>query len=248
MSRFCLVTVDLQLDFFDPDSDVGKLEKALCLPGVRRLIEQARATEQQIFHVVTVHEESASIPVHWVRRKPSLPPYCLKDTDGAASVDGLIGGTDRRITKTKFSGFFRTALAEEIAGYDSLILCGIATDCCVLHTAFDAASHGKRVYVPYQAVSASSLRAYLSGLEAIAKSAGAVVDLAAVLGQQEELWESRLPEDREMSQAKEWYSAAEQRLVDFRKRQAESPTRAAQALVARLEEFLAGGDVPEEHR
>jgi nicotinamidase-related amidase len=242
MSRFCLVTVDLQLDFFDPLSEVGKLEKALCLPAVRRLIQQARAAGQQIFHVVTVHEESASMPLHLAKR--SLPPYCLKGTDGAASVDGLVGGTDRRITKTKYSGFFGTTLAEEIAEYDSLILCGIATDCCVLNTAFDATSHGKHVYVPYQAVSASSLRTYLSGLEAIAKSAGAVVDLAAVLEQQGELWKTRLPEDREMSQAEEWYSAAEQRLIDFRKRQAESPTRPAQVLVARLEEFLAGGDVP----
>jgi nicotinamidase-related amidase len=242
MSRFCLVSVDLQLDFFDPDSEVGKLEKALCLPGVRHLIDHARANGRQIFHVATVHEESASMPLHLVKR--NLPLYCSKDTDGAASIDGLVGGTDRRITKTKFSGFFETTLADEIAEYDSLILCGIATDCCVLATALDAASHGKHLYVPYQAVSASSLRTYLSGLEAIAKSAGAVVDLAAVLGQQGELWETRLPEDREMTQAEEWYKGEEQRLADFRKRQAASPTRPAQALVALLEEYLAGGDAP----
>jgi nicotinamidase-related amidase len=198
---------------------------------------------QQVFHVVTVHEESATMPLHLSKR--GVLPYCVKDTDGVASIDGLIGSNDRRITKTKFSGFFGTTLADEIKEYDSLILCGIATDCCVLQTAMDAVSHGKHVYVPYQAVSASSLSAYVSGLEAIAKSAGAVVDLEAVLRQQGDLWEARLPEgkDEPMSEAADWYSGEERRLLGFKKLQ-NDPTKQARALIAHLEEFLVGGDLP----
>lgn len=241
MTSISILSVDLQNDFFDVRlTGVGRLEKALCMPGARRLIQYARDNDHKVVHVVTGHRDAASLPLH-LTRGGQQQLYCVEDTEGAQVAAGLLADGDLRIQKTQLSGFFGTNLADRLAGNDSVILCGIATDCCILHTAFDAASHRKQVYVPYQAVSATTFEAYVFGLQAIAKSAGDVVDLEALLRAPGRPWEARLEPTEIKESAGRWYSAQIRRLEDFRKQRLElfaDPPASSREMVASLEAFL----------
>ncbi len=240
MSDICVISIDLQNDFFDVRlPQVGRLEKALCLPGARKLIHHARLNKQQILHVVTHHTGLDTMPLHLV--KAGVQPYCREDTEGAQTIDGLVDDDERRIKKMQYSGFFGTDLADHLINCVSLIVCGVAADCCVLHTALDAASHQKNVYIPYQAVSATTLDSYVFGLEVVAKSAGAVVDLEALLRQPERLWEGRLQVDEIRGLAGGWFSTQVEKLEEFRRQRPELfdvPTAPPQEMVANLESFL----------
>ena len=95
---------------------------------------------------------------------------------------GLVLEGEPVIEKGRFSAFAGTDLRDRLAGVDRVVLAGLAVDCCVLATAFDAARDtDAEVLVPYQAVSATSPALYLAGLGIIAKSLGAVVDLRELL-------------------------------------------------------------------
>jgi nicotinamidase-related amidase len=242
MTKTSILSVDLQNDFLDVRHEgMGRLEKALCLPGARRLIQFGRAREHQIVHVMTVHATASSLPIHLIRGDQQ--PYCLEGTEGAQIVEGLYEGGDSMVRKTQFSGFFDTDLAAQLASCDSVFLCGIATDCCILTTAFDAASHRKHVYVPYQAVSAANLDAYIFGLQSIAKSVGAIIDLDVLLKDPGRAWEERLRSEKIRSVAGGWYAAQAERLAGFRKQPMPATDLPASPgeLIARLEAFLAVG-------
>jgi nicotinamidase-related amidase len=246
MPKTSVISVDLQYDFFDIRQDrVGRIEKALCLPGSRRLIQHARLNKSQLIHVVTGHRDSNSLPLHLA--KVGQQPYCLEGTEGAQNINGLFADSDLKVQKTQYSGFFGTNLADHLLGCDTLILCGIATDCCILHTAFDAASYRKHVYVPYQAVFATTPEAYVFGLQAIAKSAGTVVDLEALLKEPGKPWEARLQAEEIKNLAGEWYSIQAGLLENFKAQRSELfalPTASPQEIVASLEAFLSARAVP----
>jgi nicotinamidase-related amidase len=240
MIKTSILSVDLQNEFLDVRHEgMGRLEKALCLPGARRLIQFGRAREYQIIHSITVHATASSLPIHLIRGDQQ--PYCLEGTEGVQIVEGLYEGGDSMVRKTQFSGFFSTDLAAQLASFDSVFLCGIATDCCILTTAFDAANHRKNVYVPYQAVSAANLNAYIFGLQAIAKSAGAIIDLDALLKEPSRAWEKRLRPDEIPSIAGGWYATQTERLADFKRQPVPAADLPASlgGQIARLEAFLA---------
>ncbi len=185
------------------------------------------------------------MPLHLAKR--GLQPYCLTNTEGSRIIDGLFADEDQRVSKSQYSGFSGTNLADLLRDCESVILCGIAADCCILQTAFDAAGLKKHVYIPYQTVSATTLRAYVSGLAIIAKSAGAVVDLAQVMKPLEGLWEARLEEGALEQVTSQWYSAQLKRLEEFRRIRPElfaSPMAQPREVVAHLETFLGIGAAP----
>lgn len=79
-------------------------------------------------------------------------PHCIRGTDETKVVAELQPYTEHAslIPKTKYDGFFGTTLEEELAGYgpDEVILGGVCTDICVLHTAEGLINRGYRVIVP----------------------------------------------------------------------------------------------------
>lgn len=211
----CLVLVDLQYAFFDESVPmIGHLEKALCLPGVSRLLSHARKSSWNVIHVISVHDHASDLPSHLQRI--GLPLLCQRDTPGSRMVAGFFRSGDTVVEKKGYSAFGGTALREYCRS-DTIIIGGVAADCCILHTSFDAATaHRKEVWLPYQAVGASTREAYDRGLACIAKSAGAVVDLEEILAGRGLLWESRVTPERVASTAGKWHDTQIGRLADFR--------------------------------
>jgi nicotinamidase-related amidase len=61
---------------------------------------------------------------------------------------------DNVIPKNRYSGFFNTPLEAKLAAMnpDKIIICGVCTDICVLHTASDARNRDYPVEVPADCV------------------------------------------------------------------------------------------------
>ena len=64
---------------------------------------------------------------------------------------------------------------------ETIIITGLAADCCVYHTAGDAAQLGYRVIVPYKAISAADSSKYRLGMRFIETSVGKIVEIQQLI-------------------------------------------------------------------
>lgn len=182
MPSTALIVIDLQYDFFDSvhHGDTGRMVKAICLPGVKRLLEHARAKNWKIVHAATRHTGEESLPAYLQKRK--VNKYCISGTDGARVVLDFKNDQDEIIYKQSYDAFEKTGLAEILQGIKSVVIVGLAADCCVLFTAHSAAiKHEKDVYLPYQAISASAVDSYAASLRSAEKSFAHIIDLEELL-------------------------------------------------------------------
>jgi nicotinamidase-related amidase len=208
MSGVAVVLVDVQRDFLDPgSSEVGAWEKAFCVPGIQRLLELARGEGWPVAHVGTKHESAATLPLH--QRARNIPPYCRAGTSGCEFVVRP-GAADRVAFKTWYSAL-ESESADALPDEGTIVWGGVATDCCVQQSAFDADRRGLRNVIPIQAVSASTGDAFSASLTSLGKSAAAVVDLEDVL-EGKDFADIALEIDQIAGRAERWFSDQENRL------------------------------------
>ncbi len=241
MSHTSLIVVDLQRDFFDSLSTLpGSLVKAICLPGVRALLNHARDAGWTIVHAVTIHNGSQTLPDHLQRLQVNA--YCVQQSEGAEVVQGLQRDNDLVIEKTSFSGFLDTRLDELIIASNKVVIAGVAADCCILHTATDAAERfHKEVYLPFQAVSASGLREYVFGLRAAGKSVAAILDLNDLVGAAHPDWEMKLDPSTITEKLEAWFEPRiriAERLANLQKINAGASSMALDEQLRALEDEL----------
>ena len=81
------------------------------------------------------------------------------------------------IPKNRYSGFFNTDLAERLASLnpDKIIVCGVCTDICVMHTTSDARNRDYAVEVPTDCVASFDADAHRWALDHIGRILGAQV-------------------------------------------------------------------------
>ena len=117
------------------------------IPNVQRLIEQEQAKGSKVFFICDTHEpedlEFRMFPVH-----------CLKGTREAEVISELSAYLGEVIRKRRYSAFFGTDLEERLAELspDKIIICGVCTDICVMHTAADARNRDYEVEIPEDCV------------------------------------------------------------------------------------------------
>jgi nicotinamidase-related amidase len=138
-----LVVVDMQKDFCYPE-------------GALYVGDHVRKTIDNIRDVLDIVR--GSIPViftqDWHRKDDEefnvWPKHCIQNTWGAEIVDELNpSDEDYFVKKRRYSAFFGTdldLLLREL-DVDELIVCGVVTNICVLHTVADAVMRGYKVTV-----------------------------------------------------------------------------------------------------
>jgi nicotinamidase-related amidase len=178
MGGFVLVNVDVQRDFLDPTmASVGSWPKAFCVPGIERLVTHAHESGWQVIHVGTVHRGADSLPAH--QRRRGLEVYCRADSPGCEFV--VEPDRDEVILYKSWYSAFDAELANHLDEPEAIVWTGVATDCCIQQSAFDADRRGIRSLIPIQAVSASSCDTFVASLVALGKSSAEVVDLDDLL-------------------------------------------------------------------
>lgn len=209
MSSIAVVVVDLQYDFLDQSSlsPSAHWEKAFCVPSVQRLLAYARAQGWQVVHVGTMHDSTETLPFHHRIRNDQL--YCEKGTRGSDFVIA-VDEIDVAVFK-KWYSVFESAFEASISGVDTIVWAGVATDCCIQASVFDADRRGIRNIVPFQAVSASSCDSFCASLAALGKSVASIVDLEDVMAGKG-LTDPGIEVSNVNERAAEWFRAQQARL------------------------------------
>ena len=123
-----LVVVDMQKDFVD--GALGTAEAVAIVPAVKALIEgfdgQVYFTRDTHFENYMSTEEGKHLPV----------PHCIKGTEGWQIVPELDAlRTTEAIDKLTFGSRELISLLADQKNVESITLCGLCTDICVISNA-----------------------------------------------------------------------------------------------------------------
>ncbi len=149
-SRDAMVVVDVQNDFL-PGGSMGVAGADAVVPVLREYIRRAREAGTRVFATRDWHP-----PRHcsFHEQGGPWPPHCVQGTPGAEIASGLRLPTEAVIVskgsspeEDAYSAFQGTDLDAALAarGIGRILVGGLATDYCVLHTVRDARARGYAV-------------------------------------------------------------------------------------------------------
>ena len=186
--RTALLVIDLQVDFAAPEGAMARAgaDIAPALAAQKRiaeLVEAARTAEVPcIFsRAVTSPERQTAIEEEGrARHGESAPTICLAGTHGVDFVEPRPRDGELVITKQRYSIFPGTGLAERLKerGIDTIVFCGLTTECCVQSSAWDAFERDFHVFIAEDAVAAYEPSLHQVALRSL-KLSGAILSPAA---------------------------------------------------------------------
>jgi ureidoacrylate peracid hydrolase len=158
--RTALLVVDMQVDFADPDGAAGSAGHdlsaiPLALANAARLAESAREVGVSVIFIrlETRAEDDSPAWIERARRRRDEPEkalaLCRAGTRGAELVVSPDSVIDLVITKRRYSAFVDTLLDSVLkdGGIDTLVICGLTTECCVDSTVRDAFHRDYHVFL-----------------------------------------------------------------------------------------------------
>lgn len=189
--RSCLIVIDIQVDFAAPDGLVGRAGIDLtsistAIDKVEELIASARKAGVRIgfMRVVTRAEtDSNALRTFMVRRgEPGGEAICRAGEGGEVYYRVIPEPGDIEIEKLLFSSFHGTDLDSALRsrGVDTLVVCGITTECCVDATVRDAFHHGYHVFVASDACAAYDDDMHYSTLRVLERNCSLLATTGAV--------------------------------------------------------------------
>ncbi|HEY0267240.1 MAG TPA: cysteine hydrolase [Rhizomicrobium sp.] len=163
--RIALVLIDLQVDF-------GAADGAMARRGADITAAQAAVTRAQ---ALAEAARGARVPVVFVRLQGNQD-LCAEGTHGADFIGPQPMADEMVISKTRFSAFARTGLAEQLraAGIDTLVLAGLTTECCVAASAWAAFEQDFQVFIAADACAAYEEALHRQTLRALELSGATV--------------------------------------------------------------------------
>lgn len=159
-----LIVVDMQVDFL-PGGALAVPRGDEVIEPVNRLMALFRRQGLPVYASRDWHPEHH---VSFAARGGPWPPHCVAGTHGASFSDRLDFPPDTVVVSKAdtadadaYSAFNGTGLAETLRarGVRRVVVCGLATDYCVLNTANDARAHGFEVLVVPDAMRAVDVQA-----------------------------------------------------------------------------------------
>ena len=138
------------------------------IPNIQRLLEKETAAGARVFFLCDNHDP------HDLEFE-MFPPHCIEGTAEAEIIPELAGYAGEIIPKKRYSGFYGTDLGEKLQKLnpDKLIICGVLTNICVMHTAADARNRDYKVEIPVDGVSSPDEDAHHFALDHMDKVLGA---------------------------------------------------------------------------
>ncbi len=138
------------------------------IPGIRDLLERELARGSRLFFICDHHAPDDL-------EFKMFPPHCIEGTAEIEVIPELAGYPGEVIPKRRYSGFFDTPLEQRLRELapEKLIVCGVLTNICVMHTVADARNRDYEVEVPVGCVASSDEAAHRFALEHMEKVLGA---------------------------------------------------------------------------
>jgi nicotinamidase/pyrazinamidase len=155
-----LIVVDVQNDFADPNGSLYVAEGEAVVPVANRQIADAEAARALTVYTQDWHPESTP---HFEKDGGLWPVHCVHDTWGAMFHPDLrvVGDVVRKGTRGE-DGYSAFSVRDPLSGdtaptilhgllaerdVERIVICGLATDFCVVETVTDARALGYPVVV-----------------------------------------------------------------------------------------------------
>lgn len=138
------------------------------IPNIDALLKKELDKGSKLFFICDNHEPDDL-------EFKMFPPHCIAGTREAEIIPELSSYPGEIIPKTRFSGFFKTNLDEKLQKLKpkTIIICGVCTDICILHTVADARNRNYKVYVPINCVASFNDYGHRFALDHMEKVLGA---------------------------------------------------------------------------
>ncbi|WP_425998382.1 cysteine hydrolase family protein [Caulobacter sp. DWR1-3-2b1] len=192
--RTALLIIDMQVDFAAPEGVIGCMGVDLssvvsALAAAERLAKAARAAAVPVIFVglFTSPDTDSSMWRERMARRGGDPDVesdlCRAGQAGSDFYGPKPALGELVVEKTRYSAFVGTGLGETLRGrgIDTLVLCGLTTECCVDCTARDAFHQDFHVFVPADACAAYETEVHEAALKAMGLNFAILIDAEAVI-------------------------------------------------------------------
>ena len=193
-NRTALIVIDCQVDFGALDGEMARRGADMTAPQAalakaETLADAARQAGVKIVFVRLLSHPGGENKIAReakARHHDDQSDLCVEGSRGADFVGPQPQAGDMIVSKTHFSAFARTGLADQLhaQGLDTLVLAGLTTECCVASSAWDGFEHDFHIFIAEDACAAYEPDLHSHALKALALS-GATV---AAAGEFAENW------------------------------------------------------------
>ena len=138
------------------------------IPNIQKLLEREIESGSKIFFICDSHEPDDL-------EFKMFPPHSIAGTEEAEIIPELSKYPGEVIQKKRYSGFYGTDLDAKLQQLkpDKLIICGVLTNICIMHTVADARNRDYEVEIPLDCVASPDEEAHRFALEHMDKVLGA---------------------------------------------------------------------------
>ncbi|HEY2032166.1 MAG TPA: isochorismatase family cysteine hydrolase [Rhizomicrobium sp.] len=186
--RTALLVIDLQVDFASPAGALGKAGADLsavpaALAKAASLADGARAAGAMVIFIRLETRGETDSPA-WVERTRRLGgtpekdlAICRAGTPGAEFCGPLLAPGDIVIVKSRYSSFVGTNLDSilKAKGIDTLVMCGLTTECCVDCTVRDAFHRDYHVFLAADACASCDKTLHEAAVQSLERNCAIVV-------------------------------------------------------------------------
>lgn len=143
-----VIVVDV-LNGFCREGNLASPRLARVIPCVEGLLKRELAGGSRLIFLADTHEPDDP-------EFEMFPPHCVAGSGEEEVVDELKPYVDRGtlVPKSRYSGFYDTNLEQLLSQIapEEVVVAGVCTDICVMHTVADLRNRGYRVTVPRNCV------------------------------------------------------------------------------------------------
>ena len=144
------MVIDMQKGFMAPGGTLYCGDEAMAIvPRIRERLARARGGDTAVFFTQDTHDPQD-------REFDMFPPHCLRGSPEVEIIDELQAFAEgaRRVPKRRYSAFFGTDLEDRLRAVapEEVVVMGVCTDICVLHTVADLRNRDYAVEVPADCV------------------------------------------------------------------------------------------------
>lgn len=145
-------------------------EARAIIPCVVDLLQREQAAGSTILYLVDTHDPDD-------KEFQMFPRHCVRGTKETEIIPELAPFPGEIIAKRRYSGFFETDLEARLKALhpDKVIVVGVCTDICVMHTVADARNRDYSVEVPADCVASFDKEAHTFALKHMKNILGAKI-------------------------------------------------------------------------
>ena len=164
-----VLVVDMLRCFLEPGMTLYAGDRARgIIPNIQGLLEREIKLDSKVFFIADHHDPDDL-------EFKMFPPHCIAGTPEAEVIPELAKYPGELIPKKRYSAFYNTGLGPKLAQLkpEKLIICGVLTNICVMHTTADARNRDYQVEVPVDCVASPDEQEHRFALQHMEKILGA---------------------------------------------------------------------------